>query len=154
MQKVKVSAGYSDKISENYNSKQYSIALEMELQINGNTADVELASSKLFALCRKIVSAQKEVSIDGLLNQNAAAPVANSVPNPSDGKNGGLNNKPITAKQVAYIFRLGHKAGLSDEQVRQLPMQYFGKPNPDLNSLSSGEASRIIETLSETKKAA
>ena len=34
MQTVKINAGFSEKTSENYNSTQHSISLEMDIQVN------------------------------------------------------------------------------------------------------------------------
>ena len=41
MQTVKINAGFSEKTSENYNSTQHSISLEMDIQVNGNTRDLK-----------------------------------------------------------------------------------------------------------------
>jgi hypothetical protein len=45
--KVLVSAAYSEKNTENYCSRQHSIGLEMEINVNGSTDEVEPASNKL-----------------------------------------------------------------------------------------------------------
>jgi hypothetical protein len=129
-------------------------------------ADINGITERLFSIVKANVQSQVErakgdIALKEMNGMNGKSPVpaaslpaqpANSAPRPADGKAGGPNNKPSSARQVSYIFRLGHKAGLSDEQVRQLPMQYYGKP--DLQSLSSSDASRIIETLSDKNKAA
>jgi hypothetical protein len=151
MQKVTINAAFSEKTSENYNSQQYSIGLEIEVAVNGETAEIENASAKLFQLCRKIVAAQKGVNVNSLLSSPetpAAAPQTAPAPSPSN--NG--SDRPITDKQIKYLFRLGHTAGLSNEQIRQLPRQYF-KANK-LEDLTANEASSLIETLSAKKQAA
>jgi hypothetical protein len=42
-QTVKISAGYSDKTSENYNSTQYSLNLELDVVFNSSTNEIEAA---------------------------------------------------------------------------------------------------------------
>ncbi len=59
MQAVKIQAGFSEKASQNYNSQQFSVSLEMECHINGTTHEIEDAAAKLFTLCRKIVANEK-----------------------------------------------------------------------------------------------
>ena len=81
-QKVKIQTGFSEKSTENYQSQQYSVALEMDCTINGSTREIEEASNKLFALCRKIVSAQKGVNVDTLLN-NETLPVSSGASQPA-----------------------------------------------------------------------
>lgn len=161
-QKVKISTGYSDKVSKDFNSQQFSVSLEMECAINGSTKEIQDASKRLFELCRRIVNDQKGVSVDGLLQQEddsmyppqtAATVPATPVPQgQANGQTGAPSVRNITTKQISYLFRLGQKAGLSDEQVRQLPVQYFGRP--DLQSLTSYEASKLIDTLGDKKKVA
>jgi hypothetical protein len=77
-QTVRISAGYSDKASENYQSRQYSFNLELDVQVNGSTLEIESASDRLFDICRRIVEKQKGVSVDNLLQrpeQPVQAPV-------------------------------------------------------------------------------
>ena len=40
-QNVRIPAGYSDKASENYQSRQYSISLELDVAVNGSTREIE-----------------------------------------------------------------------------------------------------------------
>jgi hypothetical protein len=161
-QKVKIQTGFSEKTSENYNSQQYSVALEMECQINGSTREIEEASGKLFALCRKIVSAQKGVNVDTLLNSEssgatkalsrpASAPEAPVVPpvSPST-SNGNGATRDATPKQIRYILELAKKVGMSKADIHNLKASYNKKT---FESLSSVEASKIIDFLSKKQAA-
>ena len=69
-QTIKISAGYADKVSENYNSQQFSVSLEMACTITGKISEVESAADRLFALCRKIVDRQKGINVDNLLTSD------------------------------------------------------------------------------------
>ena len=150
-QKVKISAGYADKSSENYNSRQYSINLEIDVTVNGTTKEVEDASERLFRLCRKIVESQKGISVDNLLNDNPPQPTPPAKPAAPPAPTANGNGKLATDKQIKFIFRLGKQSKLSNEQINALPGQYFGKPN--FNSLTASEGSNLIETLSASKAA-
>jgi hypothetical protein len=145
--KIKITAGFADKVTENYQSQQYSIGLEMECQINGNTAEIEDASKRLFALCRKIVNAQKTINVDYLLQQDSIEPPTNGsapttsaapaqptasapanaqpaqppAPAPQNNGNGNGSTKLATDKQIKYLFRLAMTAGLKNDEVRHLP---------------------------------
>ncbi len=141
-QKIKISTGYSDKSSLNYQSQQYSVSLDMEVQVNGSTQEIEDASSRLFALCRKIVSSQKSVSVDNLLNDEPLQP-APATPAPSS-NNGNGKVKPATKKQIDYIFKLAKKSKLSVDEINALPQNYSKN---DFQSLSSVQASQIIDNL-------
>jgi hypothetical protein len=46
-QTVKISAGYSDKNTENYNSTQYSLNLELDVVVNGSTSGAEFSDVQL-----------------------------------------------------------------------------------------------------------
>lgn len=161
-QKVRIQTGFSEKSTENYQSQQYSVALEMDCTINGSTREIEEASSKLFALCRKIVSAQKGVNVDGLLNNEAAptasgptppatAPAAPAAPpaGPSAPNSNGTP-KLASAKQIRYVLELAKKAGMSTPDIQNLPATY---KKQTFEALSSVEASRLIESLSKKKAA-
>lgn len=159
---VRISAGYSDKISENYNSKQFSINLELDAQINGSTQEIEQASDRLFQLCRKIVEHQKGISVDNLLTPSNPPP-AQLPPQQPPAQNqyqqspapqqqqSQRNGKLASDKQIKFIFSLAKKSKLPDYEVRNLPMQYFNIQN--FNELSSKQASEIIESLSGSKAA-
>lgn len=145
-QTIRISAGYADKASENYNSKQYSINLELDVQVNGNTREIEGASDRLFELCRRIVEKQKVVSVDNLL----AGPPEPHAEEPNSGNSNGTT-RPATAKQLRYLHQLAKKANLTDEQVNGLPRQYYSKAA--LSDLTSLEASGLIDVLSQKKAA-
>ena len=155
-QKVKIQTGFSEKSTENYQSQQYSVALEMECQINGSTREIEDASNRLFALCRKIVSAQKGVNVDTLLNNEAVssgpsqpAP-APSAPPAASAPSGNGTPKSATSKQIRYVLELAKKAGMSKPDIQNLPATYKKKT---FESLSSVEASKLIESLSKKQAA-
>lgn len=150
-QRIKVSTGYADKVSKDFQSQQFSVGLEMELTVNGTTREIEDASEKLFALCRKIVSSQKSISVDSLLNGNTSQTIPGQNTEQPRG-NGNGNGKPATAKQIRYLHQLGKKADppLTDEQVRALPQQYYGKT---LETMTSQEASNLIDVLGKKKAA-
>ncbi len=163
-QKVKIQTGFSEKSTENYQSQQYSVALEMECQINGSTREIEDASNRLFALCRKIVSAQKGVNVDTLLNNEAppassrpsqpatatpSAPPAAPPAGPSVPSGNGTP-KSATSKQIRYVLELAKKAGMSKPDIQNLPATYKKKT---FESLTSVEASKLIESLSKKQAA-
>ena len=145
--KVKISAGYSDKTSENYNSTQYSINLEMDATINGTTAEIEQASDKLFKLCRKIVAAQKSVSVDSYLNTEADH---NGTPLPPQPQQ--PHTTPVDATnlcspaQVKCIFAVAKSKGLQNGAITNLAKR-FNKSK--LDELTRPEASQIIKELKE-----
>ncbi len=148
-QKVIISTGYSEKNTENYCSRQHSIGLEMEVNINSSTDEVEVASSKLFALCRKIVSGQKSVNIDTLLNPGvmpAAAPSANQ-----DATAPPQQARPASSKQIKYLLELAKKSGMDDKSIRLLPSEF---QKSSFEALSSNEASKLIDSFSNKRKAA
>ena len=160
---VRISAGYSDKISENYNSKQFSINLELDANINGSTQEIEDASARLFELCRKIVEQQKGVSVDNLLSPVPSQPPPQQLPpsqnyspqppqqnQPQQPANNNGSVKLASDKQIKFIFSLAKKNKLPDYEVRNLPMQYNIQ---NFNELSSKQASEIIESLSGSKAA-
>ncbi len=140
-QTVRISAGYSDKVSENYNSQQFSINLEMDAMINGTTAEVEQASNRLFQLCRKIVDQQKGVSVDNLLN-NQAPPV--QFDPPQQFSRNVNNGHQCSEKQVRCIFGAAKARGMTNAAIPALA-QRFGKNR--LEELTATEASSLIGEL-------
>ena len=150
-QNVKIQAGFSEKTSENYNSTQNSIALEMNVQVNGSTREIEEASQKLFALCRKIINAQKGVNVDSLLQGDqlpaTVPPGAPAAPH-SPSSNA---QKPATNKQIKYLLELAKKSGMDEKSVRALPGEF---QKSSFEALSSAEASSLIDSFSKKRKAA
>ena len=144
--KVKISAGYSDKTSENYNSTQYSINLEMDANINGTTAEIEQASDKLFKLCRKIVAAQKGVSVDNYLSTDTDhnTPLPSSPQQPHTTSVDAANL--CSPAQVKCIFAVAKSKGLQNGAITNLAKR-FNKSK--LDELSRPEASQIIKELKE-----
>lgn len=146
---IKISTGFSDKISENYNSKQYSISLEMEAQINGSSAEVEKASATLFALCKKIISQQKSLeqpdSQSPLFPNNEQPPEQQQqVPPQNDKPQQNYSNKPVTEKQIKCIYGVAKQLGKRNKEIEGLASK-FSKNK--LEDLSSREASQLIESL-------
>ena len=144
--KVKISAGYSDKTSENYNSTQYSINLEMDATINGTTIEIEQASDKLFKLCRKIVATQKGVSVDNYLNtdENHNTPASSS---PQQSQTTPVDAANLCSPaQVKCIFAVAKSKGLQNGAITNLAKR-FNKTK--LDELSRSEASQIIKELKE-----
>ena len=157
-QKVKIQTGFSEKTTENYQSQQYSVALEMDCSVNGTTREIEEASAKLFNLCRKIVASQKGVNVDNLLKDAPVTVASSPVPSvpaastPSTSQAPARTNgttKPATGKQIRYALELLRKSGLGKNEIAAIPAS-FNKQSWE--SLSSIEASKIIEKYS--KKAA
>lgn len=143
---VRISAGYSDKISENYNSKQFSINLELDANINGSTQEIEDASARLFELCRKIVEQQKGVSVDSLL-----APTPQQLPPQQPQQNfqpqtniPSSNPSLASPAQVKCIFAVAKQNGLQNGAIAALANR-FNKPK--LDDLSKQEASILIKEL-------
>ncbi len=141
-QLVRISAGYSEKSSENYNSTSYSINLEMDAQINCTTAEVEQASNRLFQLCRKIVDHQKGVSVDSLLN-NQAPPQVQFDP-PQQFSRNVNNGHQCSEKQVRCIFGAAKARGMTNAAIPALA-QRFGKNR--IEELTATEASSLIGEL-------
>ena len=148
MQQVRINTGFSEKVVANFQSTQHSISLEMDVSVNGTTKEIEDASAKLFALCRKIVSAQKSGNVDNLLTsptsaesvsspvQPAPAASAPSAPHAPTGTNG---TKPATSKQIKYALELMKKSGMSKQEIATIPAS-FNKQS--FEALSSVEASQ------------
>ncbi|OGJ90449.1 MAG: hypothetical protein A2268_02995 [Candidatus Raymondbacteria bacterium RifOxyA12_full_50_37] len=160
-QNVKICAGYSDKISENYNSTQFSLSLEMDCQINGSTREIEDASARLFSLCKQIVNRQKNVSVDNLLSNahpvegngketpipsQPAATEPQKPEQPAPASEPQKSEEAISDKQVKYIFGLGRDLGKSGKDVRDLITTRFNKP---VDALSKTEASLMIKELKQ-----
>jgi hypothetical protein len=150
MQTVKISAGFAEKISENYNSTQNSISLEMNVQVNGSTREIEEASQKLFALCRKIIYAQKGVNVDSLLQGEqlpatmpSGTPAAPQSPSSS-------SQKLASSKQIKFLLELAKKAGMDETSIRSLPSEF---QKSSFEALSSAEASKLIDSFSKKKAA-
>ena len=150
MQTVKINAGFSEKTSENYNSTQHSISLEMDVQVNGSTREIEEASQKLFALCRKIIYAQKGVNVDSLL-QGDRLPATVPPGAPAAPQSPSTNaQKPASAKQIRFLLDIAKKAGLDEKAIRTLPSEY---KKATFQELSSNEASQLIDSFSKRKAA-
>ncbi len=144
---VKISCGYSAKESANYNSSSYSINLEMEVLVNGKTADFESKADLLYDLCRRIVTKQRSASIDSLLAPNERPPVAPQAPviPPSPPAN---NNVPDVAspKQVKFIFALSRAKGFDSKKTKEIVYDQFKKT---VENLSRHEASQVISDLKQ-----
>ena len=163
-QNVKIQTGFSEKTSENYNSTQHSISLEMDCAINGSTKEIEDASQKLFALCRKIVAAQKGVNVDSLLNSDlggkqapaaAATQTTASTPGapsaaPQPFNNGNAMPKLATPKQIKWLLDLAKKAKLSHDEILSLPSTY---KKERFEQLSAAQASALIDRFNMKKAA-
>jgi hypothetical protein len=153
MQTVKINAGFSEKTSENFNSTQNSIALEMDVQVNGSTKEIEDASQKLFALCRKIIYAQKGVNVDSLLqSEQTMSGTSQSVPSASQNPSSTVKIFPklASAKQIRFLLELAKKAGMEDASIRSLPSEF---KKSSFEALSSAEASKLIDSFSKQKAA-
>jgi hypothetical protein len=146
-QTIKISAGYSDKVSQDYNSSQYSLNLELDVVVNGSTTEIESASQKLFSLCRKLVLTQRSVNVDSILNREASpganqnAPAAPQSPSSS-------SQKPASSKQIKFLLELAKKAGMDEASIRSLPSEF---QKSSFEALSSSEASRLIDSFSKKK---
>jgi len=136
-QTIKISAGFSDKVSENYNSQQFSVNLEMECSINGKTVEVEAAADKLFALCRKIVDRQKGVT-----------PSTESLPLAQPPKEEPSNQMESFAsdKQIKCIFGMAKAQGRDSQAIKALISTRFGKR---VENISKAEASAMINELKQ-----
>ena len=141
---VRISAGYSDKTSENYNSTSYSINLEMDAHINGTTTEIEEASNRLFQLCRKIVNHQKGVSVDNLLEDNTPTQPTQQYTAPTN--NYSNNNNRCSEKQVKCIYGVAKGRGMTTQAISSLAQRY-GKKR--LGELTSSEASLLIKKLKQ-----
>ena len=152
-QTVRISAGYTEKTSENYNSEQYSINLEMDASINGTTTEIEQASERLFNLCRKIVNHQKGVSVDTLLSDLPQSqqpipqqqPASNFTPPPEYSRNSNSGHQ-CSEKQVKAIFAIAKSRGMVNGAITSLSNR-FGKNH--LEELTSQEASSLIKELKQ-----
>jgi hypothetical protein len=148
-QTVKIQTGFSEKTSENYNSTQHSISLEMDCNINGSTHEIEEASQKLFALCRKIVSVQKSVNVDSLLNNDMPATPAPAVPPPATNNNT-TTVRLASQKQITFLLQLAKKSNLTHDEILSLPKSYNQTRFEDL---SAQEASALIDRFNHKKAA-
>ncbi len=138
---VKINTGFSDKVSENYNSQAFSVNLEMTVAINGSSSDVENAADRLFNLCKKIVEKQKGVASDPIFGEPS------TIPSHAPTENAGDTNSPIPAtdKQVKAIFGIGKGKGLDNKEIRSLADRF----NKNIEQLSKTEASSLIQELTE-----
>jgi hypothetical protein len=158
---VRISTGLSEKSTENYQSTQHSISLEMDCVINGSTREIEEASQKLFALCRKIIGAQqKSVSVDSLLNVDqpitpvpVTLPPSPAVPKPTTvpaRTNTGSSQRLATSKQIKYLLQLAKSANLAHDEIVTLPATY---KKERFEQLTSTEASTLIDRFNMKKAA-
>lgn len=143
---IRISVGFSDKQSENYNSTAYSVNLEMDVHVNGSSHEVEEASEKLFRLCKKIVNNQKQPSS---LPSHQADPLFSEPEHPHLIHSHA--EKPASPKQKKFILSLAKKQKMNDLDVKNLPMKYDNASS--FNELSSKQASELIEYLSGKKAA-
>ena len=151
-QTVKISAGYSDKVSQDYNSSQYSLNLELDVVINNSTTEIESASQRLFSLCKKLVLTQRSVNVDTLLNPGAAlgasqkAPAAPQSPSSS-------TQKPASSKQIRFLLQLLKNAKFSPDETKGILAEF---KKESFEALTSHEASQLIDRLNNQgqKKAA
>jgi len=150
MQTVKISAGFAEKISENYNSTQNSISLEMNVQVNGSTREIEEASQKLFALCRKIIYAQKGVNVDSLLQGEQLPATMPSGTFAAPQSPSSSTQKLSSSKQIKFLLELAKKAGMDEAAIRLLPTEF---KKSSFEALSSAEASKLIDSFSKKKAA-
>ena len=149
---VKISCGYSAKESANYNSSSYSINLEMEVLVNGKTADLESKADLLYDLCRRIVTKQRSASIDSLLAPNERPP-ATTQPAVTLLTPPVNNNVPDVAspKQVKYIFALSRAKGFDSKKTKDIVYDQYGKA---VENLSKKDAAAVIDELKALKQAA
>jgi len=131
---VRISVGFSDKQSENYNSTAYSVNLEMDVHVNGSSQEVEEASEKLFRLCRKIVENQK--------TQNP--PDSAALPESQQAKPSNTAVELCSPAQIKCVFACAKQKGLQNGAITALANR-FNKPK--LEDLTKHEASQLIKEL-------
>lgn len=147
---VKISCGYSAKASQNYQSENYSINLEMEVMVNGKTSELEQKADLLYDLCRKIVAKQRgTTATDALLapSERTSAPsqpaVTSQVPsNTSD---------VISPKQIKFIHSLSRSRGFDSKKTKEIIYDQYHKA---VEQLSRKEAAAVIDDLKSLKQAA
>ncbi|MBF0430525.1 MAG: hypothetical protein HQK83_04560 [Fibrobacteria bacterium] len=160
---MKLETTYSDNITgkgpDQYRSQRFSVTLSREIP---DTEDPNQQAGLLFQAARACVSSQVSLAkgdqaFNSLPANNTRTIPDFSQPNTQPGKfNSQSNNnnpRPATEKQIKFLFQLGKRAGLSNEQISALPNQYFGKAV--LQQLTSKECSQLIDSLNgENRKAA
>jgi len=134
---VRISVGFSDKQSENYNSTAYSVNLEMDVQVNVSSQEVEDASEKLFRLCRKIVENQKSQNH----SDSSEPPISQQPPQP---KPTNIAVELCSPAQIKCIFGVAKSKGLQNGAITALANR-FNKPR--LEDLTKQEASQLIKEL-------
>ena len=175
---IRISAGYQETVSENYNSKRYSVQLEMDAMINGSVREVEDATAKLFELCRNIVSREKGTTLPFIVSRPNPNALPSNSPMPTQSQMTGLpfnqeqesshsapsiptvvNNSPTASQNNYQPMRPA-----TEKQIHYLLQtakrhglssdRIKGLPREifgktDYNALESNEASRIIDNLKD-----
>jgi len=135
---------------DSYKTRRFTVELKQSVPENG---DITGITQRLFMVAKANVQSQVERAKSDLAiaEQNGSNGFQQPAPAAPVASNGNGNGRKATQKQIKYLFQLGQKAGLSREQVNALPQQYFSKQ--DFQSLTSSEASNLINTLSAKKAA-
>jgi hypothetical protein len=153
-----VTVNYTENLpstDETYKTRRFSIEIRQQIPEN---IDISPIADRLFFVAKANVQAQvskaaADIALHDMPNGQPVPQPQQSVPSrPATPPAPSNVPKPVSTKQINFLFRLGKEAGLSDEQVRALPMQYYQKAM--LHDLTSQEASALIDTLGEKKKAA
>ena len=162
---LKLSVGQSRKVSENYNSRGFSLQIEAELPANAidDATTVAETANHLFQLCDDLLEDQvRQASPEQTGNGNgkhqpvrSARPAearadrknGHSVPasnNNHSGNGSNGNGRPITGAQSKAIINMANRL---DQDVDALVEERFGAGG--LAELTVSEASQLIDQLKQ-----
>ena len=144
-QTIKIRTGYSETVSQDYNSKRYSIELEGDVSVNNGDSKTEIdkATQRLFAFCKSIIAREKDNASSTALfdSGDTVKTVAPENTNKPD------SQQLASAKQVSYITKLCNSQKLKVEEFC-----YKNWKKEKVADLTVAEASESINFLKEGAK--
>ena len=161
---VKYSENLPSTEPNSFKTRHFAVELTEKVDDNDNAVEV---TAQLFRVAKAQVKSQiQSETADLAMNQPTQSqykpyqaptqqvpfqpPQQQSFPSPSSGYNPNTP-KPASDKQLNLLNMLAKKSGMSSQELMAMPQQFFGKPS--LQSLTSQEASRIIDSLNQRKAA-
>ena len=152
---------------ENFKTRRFEAVLSTTVETD---AEVAAATERLFLCARRsvesqIASASADMALHDLPQREKPKPPAYQPYQPqtqqvpfqqpqqqSFPSQSSYNTpKPASDKQLNLLNMLAKKSGMSAQELLAMPQQFFGKQT--LQSLTSQEASRIIDSLNQRKAA-
>lgn len=147
---ISLSIGLSRKVSKDYNSRGYSVNLDVELPADAINDQQSIADSadRLFALCDQLldrqIAEQKPASIDrGPAPRTSNFRKSNGTNGRSRGSNGNGGGRLLTTAQGRAIESMARKLG---EDQNEWARHEYGQ---EVSQLDIRQASELIDILKQ-----